>query len=137
MEVYMKRLTILLLLATAAGCGSKANDVPMPPQDTTYTMHSTYDPNLKANLSSTHEAQVYAELWRVCKERHLRYQVSSVLVVGHTEYIASVWNDEFDFWSVYGKGPTEAVEKLLVRLRGEPTTPHQGKVFDTGEVTPQ
>lgn len=80
----------------------------------------------------SHEAVVYAQLWKLCEEKHLTYQVKSSWSVDHYRYHAFAWTGlPFHIYQGDGDGPTEAVEDLLKRLREPAST------YDSGEVTPQ
>lgn len=82
----------------------------------------------------SHEAAVYAELWKICKERHLAYEVWRGSHSGL--YYADAWHGGGVKWSIDpASGPTEAAERLIRLLKGSPTfTPFTP--FDTGIVRP-
>lgn len=81
------------------------------------------------NPPPTREARVYAELWRIAKERHLTYRVAkSEPLFNRKHYLASAHRDG-NWWFGHGFGPTEAAEELIEKLR-------QDYGFDTGDVQP-
>jgi hypothetical protein len=82
----------------------------------------------------SHEAQVYAELWKVCHEKHLTYRVANDSI--YPEKFAGVAvSDKGDYWVTAAEsGPTEAAESLTKLLQGPPTFP--ALTFDTGKVRP-
>jgi hypothetical protein len=93
----------------------------------------------------SHEAQVYAELWRVCKERHLTYHVFCYPDLGCNAAAYSNPRDKSS-WAAHsepsgGIDPTKAAEELLKALTAPPNyvrTPykHPEANFDTGEIRP-
>jgi hypothetical protein len=88
----------------------------------------------------SHEAQVYAELWKVCKQRRLIYRVRSSYT-DDKHYLGFAENQRDDAWITDPeKGPTEAAEALLRILNNLPTfvkPPERTPLFDTGDVQPQ
>lgn len=147
----MKPLALLLLLAAVAGCSK-------PPAPTVEFQNSdgkclSDQPDAHGNAvledclnSPYHEAQVYAELWRICAEKHLSYRVATVQGLGTAGY---AWDNKLDFLhGVAGKGPywetsvnqandtTKVAEELIKLLAGPPTNKGQDSVFDTGTVRP-
>lgn len=132
---------LLLVLAVAAGCGKgKPPNVqfvtPPPPPAVQVAV---------IQPQASHEAQIYAELGRVCHEKHLTYLVSENL--GQT--FAWAWDqnssfngitgDRIDYWEVsyvfWNRGPTKAAEELTKLIKGPPNHISR-KDFTTGEVTP-
>lgn len=94
-------------------------------------------------IPPSHEAAVYAELWKICKAKHLQYRVitSSPMTFalawdGKSSYHQMAY-DEIDSWRVWNfdQDPTAAAEALTKALGGPPTT-RAVKPFDTGEVRP-
>lgn len=92
----------------------------------------------------SHEDQVYAELWSVCKEKHLKYDVWS----GYLGTQALAWSDEWSYnqivlfniapyWRVSNDNhdPTAAAQDLIKALNGPPNVNMDVK-FDTGEIHP-
>src|ERR1700733_9130648 len=91
----MKRLAVCVLLASALGCGTKPPAI--TPNPFTPLIVGNYwevpgrdvAPDPKA-----HEAEVYAELRRVCHEKHLKYEVFCFLGDGCN---AAAWDARYDF----------------------------------------
>lgn len=96
--------------------------------------------NVVSNIDPppSHEAQVYAELWRVCKERGLTFRVNNSYAADGF-FTAIAWDENGNSWMATKLGPTEAAELLIQRLKGEPTwhtPPPPQHPFDTGQVKP-
>lgn len=101
----------------------------------------------------SHEAKVYAELWRVAKEKKLKYQVHCYrgLGCGAEAWPASADNfvdvDHWRAWNSTEGDSTAAAEQLLQVLKGQPNLQACCKslpsykeknpvTFDTGEIRP-
>lgn len=102
--------------------GGKLNAVPLPP---------------------SHEAAVYAELWKICKANHLQYRVfnASNMAIAVAWDVRSSYDQmahgQIDSWRAanFHQDPTAAAEALTKALSGPPTETVE-KPFDTGVVGP-
>ena len=86
----------------------------------------------------SHEAQVYAELWKVCKEKGFSYQVQDQWAATGDNRGSHYWaiaydTGHFPIFITHADGPTEAAEKLFETIRNKY---EERSTFDTGEVKP-
>jgi hypothetical protein len=98
--------------------------------------------------SLSHEAQVYAELWRVCKEKHLSFKVwedngANAEAWDNRYSMIEALGEDIPRWAIFqvfrDQGPTKAAEDLLEALKHGPNRGKQKnsqQSFDTGVVNP-
>lgn len=141
----MKRYVVLLVLM--AGCGNRPPEKPehlvtsqLPVADATCRPGQDCTVTLSKSEWPTHEAEVYAELWRVCKEKDLTYHIRVGIggrYVGIVCPVAKTLKEAVRVKCIVTNeysGPTEAAEHLIKLAQSyRPTAPS----FDTGQVTPQ
>lgn len=112
-------------------------------------LHSVPAPQIDASAQRQHEVDVYAELWNVCKAKHLKYQIACDDKYGCNGYAWDGrldWIDKIDYYESHSEppsNPTEAAEQLVSILKGQPNEhEHHAEyvrpknTFDTGEVRP-
>lgn len=121
---------------------------PAPEEDRIFGKDRIVDPP-NFDPKPSHEAEVYAELWKICAAKHLKYRVRNITDLGADAW---AWNENYswsqaissktDYWQTNVRSDhdtTAAAEDLIKIIPGPPTEKARNSYsnFDTGEVRPR